>query len=73
MVVHLRHRAHIRTVDFTLFDVAARSNDGRFHNRLAPHLAAAHQYGILHFGARVYLHAHLHIRIFKNHGIIDMA
>ena len=73
VVVHLRHRSHVGTVDFALFDMAARCNDRRLHNRLAADLAAAHQHGTLDLGARMYLYAHLHIRIFENHGIVDMA
>ena len=53
--------------------MAARRNDRRLHNRLATDLAATHQNRTLDLGARMHLNAHLHIRVFKNHGIIDMA
>ena len=72
MVVHLRKRAHVGTVDLAFLDVAAGSHDRGLHDSLAPHLHAAHEHATLHLGAGMHLHAHLQIRIFKNHGIVDM-
>ena len=52
--------------------MAARSDNRRLHNGLAPDLGAAHQNGTLHLGTSMHRHAGLHVRILKNHGIVDM-
>ena len=73
MVVHLRHGSHVGTVHFAFFNVATGRNNRRLHNRLACHRGTAHQDRALHFGTGMNRDTLLHIRIFKNHGIVDVA
>ena len=71
-MVHLRHGAHVRAVHLALFDMAARGNNGRFDDGLAPDLHAAHKHAPLHLGAGMHLHAHLQVGILNNHGIVHV-
>ena len=73
VVVHLGHGAHVRAVDFAFFDVAARRDNRRLHDCLAGDCGAAHEYRTLHLGTGVNGDRLLHVRIFENHGIVNVA